>query len=389
MTATDVCEGAELKSKRIILRLIHLCYRSHNARHGEPEEGHSIIPDDLFLSTDMIETSLRTEVWREITRPYFETTQSVDDSVSTLEGSVRVRTAGTLLIGPTSFNRQHYSRDRRIIRQSGLDQYLIQLFVAGALEGDCGGQAISVKPGDICVFDLARTFTSSACAGSTMSITLPREQIDKAASGRSLHGVVLKAGDPVTRLLSEFIVSLFDTAPDMESTDTLAIEEAAIELLASGIARRDPEGTVGDPLLAQVLRRRMLEFIDSNLTEPDLGPALLMRRFRVSRAHLYRMFSSDGGVAKLVRERRLEAAYRELMRSASPSRPITEIAYDLGFSSSDQFLRGFRARFAMTPSDARERGLALAHADRSLSDVRAHFAEQTKWLDAEGRLHRV
>lgn len=339
------------------------------------------MPEELFLSTDLVEPRLRTEVWREITQPYFETTQSVDDGESTLEGSVRVRTVGTLLIGPTTFNRQDYSRDRRIIRQGGLDQYLVQLFVAGALEGDCGGQAMSVKPGDICVFDLARTFTSSACAGSTMSITLPREQIDRAAGGRSLHGVVLKAGDPVTRLLSEFIVSLFDTAMELESAGALAIEEAAIDLLASGITRRDLDATTGDPVLAQVLRRRVLEFIDSNLTEPELGPALLMSRFRVSRAHLYRMFAADGGVATLVRERRLEAAYRALMRFDSVSRSITEIAHDLGFSSSGQFLRAFRARFAMTPSEARERGLALTLADKRLSDVRARFAEQAHWLN--------
>lgn len=337
----------------------------------------------------MVEPSLRTEVWREITQPYFETTQSVDDGESTLEGLVRVRTVGTLLIGPTSFNRQNYSRDRRIILQGGLDQYLVQLFVAGALEGDCRGHAMSVRPGDICVFDLARTFTSSASAGASMSITLPREQIDKAASGRSLHGVVLKAGDPVTRLLSEFIVSLFDTAIELESAAALAIEEAAIDLLASGIARRDLDATTGDPMLAQVLRRRVLKFIDSNLTEPDLGPALLMRRFRVSRAHLYRMFAADGGVATLVRERRLEAAYRELMRSHSPSRSITEIAHDLGFSSSGQFLRAFRARFAMTPSEARQRGLALARVDRPVSGVRAHFSEQAKRLQLMAAARRA
>ncbi len=334
----------------------------------------------MVLSTDLVEPRLRTEVWREITLPFFETMQRVGDTQATLEGSLRARTVGSLLIGPTTFNRQDYNRDRRIIRQGGLDQYLVQLFVAGALEGDCEGQAMSVGSGDICVFDLARTFTSSACAGSTISITLPREQIDKAASGRSLHGVVLKASDPVTRLLSEFIVSLFGTARELESADAQAIEEAAIDLIATGIARRDPDATAGDPVLAQVLRRRVLEYIDSNLAEPELGPAQLMRRFRVSRAHLYRMFAADGGVATLVRERRLEAAHRELMRSDGPSRSITEIAYDLGFSSSGQFLRAFRARFAMTPSEARQNRLALALADTRLSHLRSHFAEQVQWL---------
>jgi AraC-like DNA-binding protein len=103
-------------------------------------------------------------------------------------------------------------------------------------------------------------------------------------------------------------------------------------------------------MLAQVPRRLVLEFIDSNLTEPKLGPALLMSRFRVSCADLYRMFAADGGVATPVRERRLEAAYRELMRSDRPSRSIVGIAYDLGFSSSGQFLRAFRHDTQRSPT---------------------------------------
>ncbi|MDO8978200.1 MAG: helix-turn-helix transcriptional regulator, partial [Afipia sp.] len=120
----------------------------------------------------------------------------------------------------------------------------------------------------------------------------------------------------------------------------------------------------------------------------ELGPAMLMSRFRVSRAQHYRMFAADGGVATLVRERRLEAAYREIMRPDSASRSITEIAHDLGFSSSGQFLRAFRARFAMTPSEARETGQALARADSKLSDLRARFAKQAEWLGAEASFRR-
>lgn len=342
--------------------------------------------DEVFLSTDMVEPGLRNEVWREIARPFFETTQPAGDKNATLEGSIRSRMVGTLLTGPTSFNRQQYSRDRRLILQGGLDHYFVQLFVAGALEGDCDGQAISVGPGDICVFDLARPFTSRVCPGSTISITLPRERLDKAAGGRSLHSVVLKQGRPITRLLADFIVAFADVAADMGSTPVSAIEDAAIALLVSGLARRDPDAAAVDPVLAPILRQRVLEFIDANLAEPDLGPDLLMRRFRVSRAHLYRMFAADGGVATIVRERRLDAAYRELTRSGTAGRTITAIAHDLGFSGSSQFLRAFRARFEMTPTEARQEGFSLALGDRQLSDLQAHFAHQAKRLGGRCRL---
>ena len=64
-------------------------------------------------------------------------------------------------------------------------------------------------------------------------------------------------------------------------------------------------------------------------------------------------FANDGGVAKVLRDIRLDAAYRELTGAVRPLRSITEIAYSLGFSSGNQLLRSFRARFGVTPSEAR------------------------------------
>lgn len=337
--------------------------------------------DELFLTTDLVDPRLRTEAWREIARPFFEVTQCADGAEAILEGSVRSRLMGTLLIGPTSFNEQQYRRDRRLVLRSGLDHYLIQLFVAGRLEGDCDGQTIAVAPGDIYVFDLARTYGSRVCPGSTISITLPREQIDKAAGGRSLHGALLKAGSPMTRVLADFMVSLSELAADMDSTEALAVEGAAISFLASALAGRVPTTAPGDPAAMQVLRRSVLTFIDANLSAPQLGPALLMRRFRVARAHLYRIFADDGGVAKVIRDRRLDAAYRKLTHHGVPACSITEVAHDLGFSSSGQFLRAFRSRFAMTPTEARSEGFSSALADRGLSDVQAHFAKYARQIE--------
>lgn len=333
----------------------------------------------LFLSTDMVEPRLRTEAWREITRPFFQTTHHPGFSAPWLEGSLVSHAVGTLLIGPTTFNHQRYLRDRCLLLQSGLDHYFVQLFVAGSLEGDCEGLEIRADPGDICVFDLGRTFESNVQPGSTISAILPREQLNRATQGRRLHGMVLKAGMPVTRLLADFIISLSQVSSELPQQDALAIEDAAISLLAAGLVWQEtPAETVENPAIAHVLRRRVLEFIDVNLAQPELGPGMLMRRFNVSRTHLYRMFADDGGVAKIIREKRLDAAYRELIRPGPSLRSITEIAYGWGFSGSTQFLRAFRVRFGMTPTDARQDGPLLSLADRRISNLQSRFAQSAE-----------
>ena len=60
-----------------------------------------------------------------------------------------------------------------------------------------------------------------------------------------------------------------------------------------------------------LLRRRMLDFVELHLTSPEIGPIVLMKQFNISRAHLYRMFASEGGVARIIRERRLDRSYRD------------------------------------------------------------------------------
>jgi len=344
--------------------------------------------DEIFLSTDMVEPGLRNDLWREVSRPFFETTQYPGDAEMRLEGSIRSRAIGALLIGPTSFNQQQYSRDRRAILRGGLEQYFIQLFVAGRLEADCEGRAISVGPGDICVFDLSRTFRSRVRTGSTLSLVVPRERVDKAAGGRNLHGLVLKAGAPITRILTDFVVSLSDISAEMDSADTLAIEDAAIALIASGLARHAPQTSLHDPALTGVLRRRVLDFIEANLSGPQLGPDLLTQRFRVSRAHLYRIFAADGGVATIIREKRLDASFRELAKGGGPSRSITQIAHEQGFSSSAQFHRAFRARFGMAPGEARDAAAARPLAGQRPAHVQIHFAKYAQQLGA-GRHREV
>lgn len=329
----------------------------------------------LFLSTDSIEPGLRNEYWRELARPFFDIELGENNRDPHLAGSFSSRFFGALSLGRTTFNAQRYRRDQRLVRRSGLhDFYLVQLRVSGETVGDCDGSAIAIQPGDVTVFDLGRTWSSSASPGVTLSTVVPREPIDKAARGGRLHGAVLKASSPVTQLLADFISGLYQLPASVDGADALAIEEAAVALMASTLGRHAFDEVSDDRVRSHILRRRVLDFIDANLTELDLSPALLTSRFRVSRAHLYRLFAADGGVMSTIRNRRLNAAYRELRRTSGAMRSITEIAHEFGFSSSSHFLGAFRARFGMAPSEARSEASVSMELDGQAPSVQAHFA---------------
>lgn len=326
--------------------------------------------DDLLLSTDLIEPKLRCEYWRALTRPLYRTERFSDQDESGLAGSLRSRFYMTLGIGHSWFNSQRYYRDRRVVRESNLDDfYLIQLRQSGAADVNFERHAVSIRTGDITAFDLAQTWSSRSSDGATFSIVLPREPIDRSAGGRSIHGTILKAGSPIAVLLSDFLVGLSELPASLDREDVLSVEQTTTAMLVSALARRSASQISDEPAVNQVWRRQIVAFVDANLRSQDLGPDLLLSKFRISRAHLYRMFAAEGGVAAMVRNRRLDVAYRELVGLAAEKRSITMVANDLAFSSSSQFLRAFRARFGMTPSDAKNSNNVRSASDGRLSQL--------------------
>ncbi len=330
---------------------------------------------DVFISTAMVEAEHRTEFWRAAAGPIFEPSPIPQEWNVPLEGILRARPFGSLVVGSTTFNNQRFNRDRRNIVQGGLDYYFIQIAVSGGMRGDFNGINVKADSGDILIADLAQTLRSETEAGYRASVLINRKLLEKAVGFRNLHGVVLKADWPMTRYLVTCLGGLFDLAPSLSDTQAASIEEAVIALLAAALKGAGVERPEDTSPLSLVLRQRVLEFMEQNIHTPELSPEFIQRRFHVSRAHLYRTFANDGGVAKVLRDMRLDAAFLELTKAERSTRSIAEIAFSLGFSSSNQFLRGFRARFGMTPTEAREERFALQSTTQPKPDLLAYFSD--------------
>ena len=330
--------------------------------------------DEVSISTDCVEVSDRSDFWREVTRPLVETLPFHEDRHLPLHGSISSRMVGPLQVGSASFNRQRYHRDRRHVAQSGLDHYFVHVLTSGAQHGDFDGVDVAAETGDICIFDLAQSQTSQVDAGSTIYVVLPRQSLEKALDSRKVHGAVLKAHWPVTRLIVDYMSSLCSLQTPLPGAQAEAAHEAMVTLLCAALrGSRWDDMASASPFEAR-LRQRILEFIRQNVHLQELSPDFLCQRFKVSRAHLYRAFAADGGVAKVMREVRLDAAYLELTQLGRSGRSITEIAYGLGFSSSNQLLRSFRARFGVTPSEARAIGEDSLELAQQGLDLHSHFS---------------
>jgi AraC-like DNA-binding protein len=78
------------------------------------------------------------------------------------------------------------------------------------------------------------------------------------------------------------------------------------------------------------------------------------RRHFISRSYLDKLFETEAeGVARYIRERRLERCREELADPRMTEQSILDIATRWGFVSAAHFSRVFRAAYGMTPREAR------------------------------------
>jgi len=100
---------------------------------------------------------------------------------------------------------------------------------------------------------------------------------------------------------------------------------------------------------------RVLDYIEKNLDREFTLDELAGVAF-FSRYHFHRIFSSimDETLFDFIQRTRIEKSAYMLL--SDPSRRVTSVAYDCGFSSHALFTRTFRKYFGMSPSQWRDSG---------------------------------
>jgi AraC family transcriptional regulator len=135
----------------------------------------------------------------------------------------------------------------------------------------------------------------------------------------------------------------------LRSRDTLAADECLIELFECIAMQPRAIRLPKDDALV----RRTIEFVHC-FAEPHLTLNGIASAMSVSASHLTHSFKQRTGMALYQYVMNLKLA-RALHRLASTDDPVTDIAIDLGFNSHSHFSSAFKARYGLTPSEARVR----------------------------------
>lgn len=244
------------------------------------------------------------------------------------------------------------TRSRARVDASEAD-YVAILFNRGGREWVAQGeQQKEMRPGDALVWDTRsalRFRVSEPLAKRTLLI--PRAALAE-VGGRSweLSGTPVDGSSAEVQLLAGYLELLSGSLDSMSPAAVSAARNATLELFAGVI--RPQLNVVGSVSTSPALRTQIEEWINQNLFDLDICPAVIAAAHGVSVRTVHRVFESEGeSLSRYVRARRLARARQEL--AGHQSLPISAIARKLGFTDSSHFTRAFKARYGMSPSEYR------------------------------------
>lgn len=182
---------------------------------------------------------------------------------------------------------------------------------------------------------------------------------------RILGPMTVDVDDAVMRIIPEQVVGLkllVDYAAALVKENAFAnpaLRQLGVshlhDLLALVLDPTDEASAIAEQRGARAARLRQAKlFIVNNHWRQDLSVTSVAKECGVTPRYLQRIFESDGKTfSSFLVEQRLKRAHRMLRGSEFANRPVSSIAYDVGFGDLSYFNRCFRRAYGVTPTDVR------------------------------------
>jgi len=211
------------------------------------------------------------------------------------------------------------------------------------------GEAVLTSAEDVTTFE-------RLSLGSGFSLRVPR---------RVLAPMIVDVDDAVMRvipgtttglrLLVDYAVALVhEKALAVPATRQLGVAHLH-DLLALVLGATDHarESTGRRGIKAARLQKAKF-LIVNNCWQQDISVASVAHELGVTPRYLQRLFEADGKTfSSFLTEQRLKRAHRMLREPDFAERPVSSIAYDVGFGDLSYFNRCFRRAYGATPSNVR------------------------------------
>ncbi|MFF2936278.1 AraC-like ligand-binding domain-containing protein [Streptomyces mirabilis] len=316
--------------------------------------------ETVFHSEDL-PVADRFEGWRELIARTLSPSDVTSEHADDFQAWVKILDAGATPISVLSYHSLRASRTPALIRRSDPEIYQLSLTLRGKQGiSHCGRDAM-VAATDILLYDTSHPYDlwvlAEQEAAETIIVDLPRSvlllptaKIDRLLSMR------LPGNTGIGVLLSQFLIGLTGEAASCRAQDVVRLGGVTVDLIAAFLAHHaDAEDAVPPESRQQALVVGIYSFIEHNLGDSQLSPAVVAAAHHISVRYLHRLFQPQGTtISAWIRHRRLERCRRDLAEPQLHSLPVHAVGARWGFRHASDFSRAFRAAYGMPPGEYRE-----------------------------------
>ncbi|GJE77881.1 helix-turn-helix domain-containing protein [Methylorubrum suomiense] len=322
----------------------------------------------LTLDTRLLPPAQRLAAWRAAIPNY--DAHPIEGAEAAFGVFARAWLLGDIIVTHTTVSAVCFSRSTERLRADGADTYNLHILLQGSGSGDVDGRALSVGPGQLVGFDLSRPFTVLSEPSESVSIVIGRATLQDAARAEpDLHGHVFEGAAGL--LLADHCLALTRHLPAATTNDAAPIVRATLAHVVAALPAARSRPTTGEAGATRI-RHEVRRYIDRHIGSDDLSPETIGQSLDLSRTSLYRSFQPVGGIAAFILRRRLQAV-RTLLLHPSETRPISDIARSLGFTSNSHFAAAFRKEYGCSPRDVRAHQRIPIDPGETHGDVSSQF----------------
>jgi AraC-like DNA-binding protein len=304
-----------------------------------PGSGSSADPANSFsVDTRDLPPAIRFDVWRAFWEPVIHVT-APGSGMDGFCGQAELRRLGRHVLLKCQADAADYRRARNEGLRDGFDHWLLALRL-----GEADDQAEALLLGS-----LSLGFGVRGLGGNWCGVIIQPEHLPQLAPVFATLRI-MPLHSPAARMLGGMLPRMAASANDISAEDAPRLEAALSSMLTACLMGLEMRPATTRQQLEAARRARVVALVDTALGEAELSPAMLVQRSGISRSELYRCFAPIGGIARVIQQRRLRQAYRELVRADAPP-SVSRIGEAVGFYDPSSFTRAFRREFGCTPSE--------------------------------------
>lgn len=319
-----------------------------------------LIPEGYQKSTSDIPERERFDYWRDLICDEFVKLDCEEVVKGSFTGEIRGGVGvSSLRFSEVISDPQLVRRSKKQIAKSTEEEFLIsfQLVQQGVVRQD--GREALLKPGYFALYDSTRPYTLSFEERFHQFIVqMPKEVLARHLLEPEQYTAIPISGTcGLGAILCNFIFSLAKELHHVQQAPQ-ELSENLVNMIAMAFSSSLMLEEAGSqPVVRESVKRRVRQYIDNNLYNPDLSNTQIAGAQGISTRYLHKLFEDEEqSIHAIILDKRMQKAYELLRDPAYRGHSIEKIAYSLGFLSPAHFSRTFKKHFGLNPSDVKQHG---------------------------------